>query len=59
MKFRRTGIRLLQSWTSISRHMRNLAEKCFSANVPKVVLGVGTTMLVRNYRDKREKRHRT
>ena len=34
--------------------MRNVAEKCFSANVPKVVLGVGTAMLVGNYRDKRE-----
>ena len=54
IKFRRTGgIRLIQSWTSI-RDMQNVAEKCFSANVPKVVLGVGTTMLVRNYRDKRE-----
>ena len=34
--------------------MRNVAEKCFSANVPKVVLGVGTTMLVINYLEKCE-----
>ena len=28
----------VQSWTLISRHFRNVAEKCFSANVPKVVI---------------------
>ena len=28
----------LQSWTLISRHMRNVTEKCFSANVPKVLI---------------------
>ena len=29
---------LLQSWTLISRHLRNVAEKCFSADVPKVLI---------------------
>ena len=29
---------ILQSWSLISRHMRNVAEKCFSANVPKVLI---------------------
>ena len=28
----------VQSWTLISRHMRNVAEKCFSANVLKVLI---------------------
>ena len=28
---------LLQSWTLISRHMRNVAEKCFTVNVLKVL----------------------
>ena len=28
----------LQSWTLISRLFRNVAEKCFSANVPKVLI---------------------
>ena len=29
----------IKSWTLISRHMRNVAEKkCFSANVPKVLI---------------------
>ena len=28
----------LQSWTLISRHFRNVAEKCFPANVPKVLI---------------------
>ena len=28
----------LQSWTLISRHFRNVAENCFSANVPKVLI---------------------
>ena len=27
-----------KSWTLISRHMRNFPEKCFSANVPKVLI---------------------
>ena len=29
---------LRQSWTLISRLFRNVAEKCFSANVPKVLI---------------------
>ena len=28
----------IQSWTLISRHFRNVAENCFSANVPKVLI---------------------
>ena len=28
----------LQSWTLISRLFRNVAEKCYSANVPKVLI---------------------
>ena len=28
----------VQSWTLISRHFRNMAEKCFSADVPKVLI---------------------
>ena len=28
----------LQSWTLISTHMRNFAKKCFSANIPKVLI---------------------
>ena len=28
----------VQSWTLISRRFRNVAEKCFSANVPKVLI---------------------
>ena len=28
----------VNSWTLISRHFRNVAEKCFSANVPKVLI---------------------
>ena len=28
----------LQSWTLISRQMRNVAENCFSAKVPKVLI---------------------
>ena len=28
----------LQSWKLINRHMRNVAEKCFSANLPKVLI---------------------
>ena len=27
-----------QSWTLISTHMRNVAKKCFSVNVPKVLI---------------------
>ena len=34
----------VQSWALISRHFRNVAENCFSANVPKV-LNIG--LLVR------------
>ena len=29
---------LQQSWTLISRHFRNVAEKCFSENAPKVLI---------------------
>ena len=29
---------VVQSWTLISRLFRNVAEKCFSANVPKVLI---------------------
>ena len=28
----------VKSWTLISRNFRNVAEKCFSANVPKVLI---------------------
>ena len=30
----------VKSWTLFSRHMRNVVEKCFSANVPKVLIFV-------------------
>ena len=29
---------LLQSWILISTHSRNVAKKCFSANVPKLLI---------------------
>ena len=33
-----TDFVLPQFWILISRHMRNVAEKCFSVNVPKVLI---------------------
>ena len=37
-RFLSINTRELQSWTLNSTHMQNMAKKCFSANVPKVLI---------------------